>query len=345
MEILRLDLDGDCGSSNTTVVGDLGILKMRGLSLCIGNFDGVHIGHQELIKLSRNYALSENLYSAVLTFDPHPSVITGNISQIKDNSAKLYKSILNSEQKAQKIAEMNIDYLLNLKFSKVIMEMSPESFVKNVLIDVLGVRRIFTGYNFAFGKGRAGNSELLSALSVKYGFCYSIVNKVMRNYIDVSSSKIKEMLNIGAVQIVSDMLGARYSIEGIVVQGSKIAKEKLGIATANITLKNCDIIYPLNGVYFVRVFVANSKESYFGLANIGLRPTLNPNYADPDEDLVLEVHLFECEFEIYGKNIKVEFLQLMRPERRFSDIEELRIQISLDIRHAKYLHQILKSHF
>lgn len=301
-------------------------IELKNLALAIGNFDGVHLGHQKIILQCVKLAKDNNLTPAILTFDPHPSNITN--SKIKK------KLIFDNVEKIELLKNFDIECLFIFQFDHELMNMSHYDFVEKILINKFDVQGIVTGYNFHFGKGRLGNVDFLSESSSKYGFFYEVIDKYKKEFIEVSSSKLRGLIAKGMVETARKILGKYYFISGSVNYGKKLAG-KLGYKTANIKLIK-DLVYPLNGVYLVRVIVKDEIDNeYYGVANIGVKPTLFQ-----DNNRMLEVHIFEFDQDIYEKDIKVEFISFLRPERQFSIVGELQSQIKRDINFAKYLLKI-----
>ena len=209
--------------------------------------------------------------------------------------------------------------------------MSAKDFIENILVKKLTITGVVTGYNFHFGHNRGGNSRILDSFSKRYNFQYTQINKVYSNYCDTSSSNIKSLLSYGAVRIVSEMLGRGYTITGLVKKGQGMAKNTFGIATANIELLD-GIAYPKFGVYLVEVALNNGTQ-FYGIANIGLRPTILTHTLTP----ILEVHIFNFKEMIYNQDINVKFLQFIRPERKFDNLEQLKSQIHRDLEYAQYI--------
>lgn len=297
-------------------------INIDNLVLAIGNFDGIHLGHQKIINQCVDLAKKHNFTPAILTFEPHPSQLT-NIGQKK-------KLIYNNAQKIAIIKDLNIVHLFIFEFNNQIMNMPHNKFVEDILIKMFKVKGIVTGYNFFFGKNRLGDTKFLKTISKQNGFTYDAVDKFNKDFIEVSSSKIRDLLSKGMVETASKILGKNYFIAGKVIYGKKLART-LGFKTANIKLDQ-DYIYPLNGVYLVNIIIEDSNISYFGVANIGTKPTVSN-----DKTIILEVHIFEFDEDIYEKNIKVEFISFLRPERNLKDLEKLKYQIKKDISDAKYI--------
>ncbi|AIF81879.1 riboflavin kinase/FMN adenylyltransferase [endosymbiont of Acanthamoeba sp. UWC8] len=300
------------------VIKDLKNQSYKNLAVALGNFDGVHIAHQEIIKTCTNYAKNHNIQSAVITFTPHPR-------EVMNPSAK-HESLITPEQKLELFERLGVDIVYLINFTPEFANIPANEFISRILVQTLQVQHVITGYNFLFGKNRRGNSNLLSKSAEHYNFSYQQIGKISYNYHDISSSNIKALMKLGAFGIVNELLGREYSISGNVVEGNKRAR-MLGFPTANIALKQ-ELFYPLYGVYLVKVEIED-KELY-GIANIGLRPTFS------EIEPILEVHIFDFDNNIYDKQLKIKFLHFIRPERKFSDIDELKTQVISDIQGAKY---------
>ncbi len=300
------------------IIKDLKTQNYKDIAVALGNFDGVHIAHQEIIKTCVNYAKNEDIKSAVMTFDPHPRKVMRPSLQ--------HKNLTTIEQRIELFKSLGVDLVFLIDFTTEFANISANDFITKILVDNLRVKHIATGYNFLFGRNREGTPELLSKYAKDYNFSYNLINKINYNYHDVSSSNIKEMLGLGAMGIVNRMLGRKYTISGKVIKGNKRARE-LGVPTANIRLEE-NLIYPLYGVYLVMVKFDN-KEMH-GIANIGVRPTFS------ETNPVLEVHIFNFNGDIYDKDLEVSFLHFIRPERKFGNIDDLKLQIASDVQGAKY---------
>ncbi len=292
--------------------------KHMGAAIALGNFDGVHVGHQEILRACVRYAKEHGVKSAAMIFDPHPSAF------FKGGD---FKPLMTLEQKIARLKSLGIDFVIINKFDSEFSKISAESFIEDILVKRLGVKYLTTGYNFHFGHKRLGDVNLLSKEAKKFNFHYQKIDQVTLDYMNVSSSKIRELFSQGRISTASAMLGANVTITGKVIAGQKMAGKILGVPTANIAL-NTEVCLPLFGVYVVRVHVDSS--SYYGIANIGIKPTFNTTTP------LLEVNIFDFDKDIYDKTLDVELLVFMRPERKFSSIDDLKWHINFDIRSAKY---------
>ena len=289
------------------------------LALAIGNFDVMHLGHQEVINSCIEIAKQNNLTPAVLTFHPHPDSI------INPDSEK--KLICSTATKVKLMDEFFIPHLFLLDFDTNLMKMTSDEFIEEILIEKFKVKAVVTGYNFHFGHKKLGNITTLKHASEKHGFIYCSVKQLMRDNVEISSSRIRKLLKLGAIETVNQLIGRKYTITGEVIHGKKIAKT-IGCQTANIALKE-DLCYPLNGVYLVELVISGKQK--FGVANIGIRPTVSD-----ENTTLLEVHIFDFAEDIYGKILEIKFLHFLRPERKFKNIESLKVQVQKDISDAQY---------
>ncbi len=291
--------------------------EVQGSALTIGNFDGVHVGHQQLIVQVRKRAKIMGLSSIVMTFDPHPlRVLSGK---------KTPPFITLNDQKLELISELGVDYVLCIPFSLKMASMEPEDFVRILLVDKLKLKELIVGYDYVFGKNRRGNYALLQQLGKEYGFSVDQFHPVMVNEAIVSSTRIRDLVKSGQVWEVRPLLGRFYRVSGQVIPGRKRGGPLLGFPTANILLQ--DELFPKTGVY--AVWVELSGRVYAAVANIGYNPTFG------NDLLSVEVHIFDFTENIYDQPIKVHFVQRLRSEIKFSGLEDLKTQIRQDCELAK----------
>lgn len=285
----------------------------QGSCVTIGNFDGVHIGHQRLIARVRDRAASLGVPSVVITFEPHPlRFFTGR---------KTPPFITLYAQRAELIASLGVDYLLNLEFNQVLADMAPEAFVRQILVDGLLVRDLVIGYDYAFGKGRSGDYALLSVLGRMWGFAVEQMEPVMVDAAIVSSTRIRDLVEAGDVWSARPLLGRFYRVAGTVIHGQNRGGRLLGFPTANVHL--LDELFPKIGVYCCWAEV--DGQVHPAVANIGYNPTFGNTI------LSVEVHILDLNADLYGRQLKVHFVQRLRGERKFASLENLKIQISKDI--------------
>jgi riboflavin kinase/FMN adenylyltransferase len=290
--------------------------RFEGSVITLGNFDGLHLGHQELIKMVIKRARETGALSMVVTFRPHPLKILA--------PEKCPPLISIYEEKIKLMEKLGIDVLVKIPFTLDFSSMPPEDFVKTILCGMLGAKEIFVGSNYRFGRGREGTVESLKKLGEKLGFTVREVEQISMEGEAISSTKIRQLLKEGEVEQASRLLGRPYAITGIVVKGDGRGRE-LGFPTANIVPKHA--IIPSDGVYAVRLFVRD--KLYDGVANIGLRPTFNK------KDLTIEVHVFNFNEDIYSEEISLYFVSKIRDEKKFKSAEELIVQINSDINKAR----------
>lgn len=264
------------------------------LCCAIGNFDGVHLGHQQLINKSKEF----NLKSAVLTFSPHPFTILKKIVP--------YRQVTPTSHKIKIIEGMGIDYLFIVEFTQAIADMDKMVFINN--LKKLGIKCVVCGYDFTFAKKASGTIKDLAAY-----FDFQEIPKYQIDNIRVSTTYIKELLSLGDVEYVAKMLGRPFSIIGKVIAGKELGRT-IGFPTANIDY--ADYYLPQNGVYAVKVLYGG--KSYLGMANIGNNPTV-----EFTENIKLEVNIFDFDQSIYGQNLEIVFYHKTRSERKFSDVKEL----------------------
>ena len=281
-------------------------------SLTIGNFDGVHVGHQQLITKVRQRARFMNLSSIVITFDPHP------LRVLLDKKSPPFITL--TSQKLELIDALGVDYTLCMPFTRELAALEPEEFVCKYLVRMLKLKELIIGYDYAFGKGRKGNFSLLKKLGCKYGFSVDQFPPVMADGAIVSSTRIRDLVENGHVWDVRPLLGRFYRVEGKVIAGKKRGGAQLGFPTANILLK--DELFPRTGVYAVWAEVKNQIRP--AVANIGYNPTFGNDY------LSVEIHIFDFCQDIYDQPVRVHFVQRLRSEIKFSGIDELKKQIEKD---------------
>ncbi|WP_319765027.1 bifunctional riboflavin kinase/FAD synthetase [Maridesulfovibrio sp.] len=289
----------------------------QGACVTIGNFDGVHKGHQKLIRSTCRKSRANGLSSVVVTFDPHPMRVLVN--------SKTPPFITLTSQKLELIALHEPDILLTLNFTREMAALSPEEFIRKYLVDGLAMKEMVVGYDYALGKGRSGNYETLLELGRKYDYGVERLDPVIINDAVVSSSRIRDLVSEGNVWDVRPLLGRFYQVRGEVVHGMNRGGRLLGFPTANIKLE--DELFPKKGVYAIRVEVDGKVLP--GVANIGKNPTFG------NEALSVEAHILDFTEDIYGKDIRVHFIQRIRSEKKFNGLDELKERIAIDINLAR----------
>lgn len=284
--------------------------------ITLGNFDGLHLGHQGLIRMVIGRAREIQGQSMVVTFRPHPLKILA--------PEKCPPLISIYEEKIKLFEKLGIDVLVKIPFTLNFAEMSPKEFVKTILCDLLGAKEIYVGFNYRFGKGRKGTTQTLKAMGEKFGFRVNEVEQISLNNEVISSTKIRQLLKAGEVGHAAGLLGRPYAITGIVIKGDSRGKT-LGFPTANIASRHT--IIPSNGVYAVRLFVRD--KHYDGIVNIGVRPTFDKHA------FAIEAHVFDFHEDLYGEEITIFFIKKLRQEKKFDSSDALIAQITRDISEAK----------
>ncbi|MDO8206303.1 MAG: bifunctional riboflavin kinase/FAD synthetase [Gallionella sp.] len=287
------------------------------VALTIGNFDGVHLGHQALLNELKTSAKARGLPTAAVIFEPHPREF------FAPQSAPVRLSSL--REKLELLSRLGIDRVHVCRFNDRFAQMTATDFI-HALHEKLSVKFVLIGDDFRFGSGRAGDFALMETAGRQHGFEVRAVPSVMHGGVRISSTAVRAALAAGQMRRVHDYLGRTYSISGRVVHGDGVGK-KLGYPTANIHLKHNRP--PLSGIFVVEAHVAGLGILQ-GVASLGVRPTLKH-----DAKPILEVHLFEFGQDIYGKTLRVEFLQKRRDEQKFPDVGALTRQIALDVENAK----------
>ncbi|MBW2092638.1 MAG: bifunctional riboflavin kinase/FAD synthetase [Deltaproteobacteria bacterium] len=286
--------------------------------ITLGNFDGVHLGHQALFALVKQRAAEAGGTSMVLTFEPHPIRII--------NKNKQLPLITLYEQKMELIESQGIDVIICVDFTPEMARIEAEDFVRRILIESIGAKLIIIGYDFKFGYQGRGNRDLLIQMGQKYGFSVETFEaQHSSDHQIISSTRVRDLIIAGDVEKAPALLGRRYRVTGQVVRGMDRGGKLLGFPTAN--LKLVDELIPKPGVYAVRVIHAG--KSYGGVANIGFNPTFG------DVGLSVEVHCFDFDSDIYNQFIKVDFEARIRNEKKFSGPGELKEQIKKDCEIAR----------
>lgn len=290
------------------------IPQNNGFVVTQGTFDGVHLGHQHVLKQVVNLAKKYNKPSLLITFHPHPRLVIDP----QNTSIKLLSSI---EEKAKSILEMGIDYVLVLSFTQNISQLSPEDFVSEVLVQKLNVQCMVVGYDHRFGKNRSGGFIELTALAQKYHFDVEEINASEIDEIAVSSTRIRKALTNGELKIANELLGHPYMLTGIVVKGQQLGRQ-LGYPTANIQIDEPNKLIPPNGVYIGFTEIDNVKFKI--MLNIGVRPTVDGSHQ------TIEAHIIDFNKDIYNKKISLFLVQFLRLEERFNGLEALKTQLKND---------------
>lgn len=286
---------------------------LTGSSVTIGNFDGVHRGHQKLLRQTCSKARAEGLSSVIVTFDPHPLRVLA-----KRNTPPF---ITLTEQKLELISQFGPNVALLLEFTREMAALTPEEFVRKYLVDGLQARELTIGYDYHMGKGRAGDYDTLCELGRTFGFNVERLDPVSLDGAIVSSTRIRDLLQAGDVWDARSLLGRFYQVTGEVIHGMKRGGKLLGFPTAN--LKLVDELFPMCGVY--AIWVEMNGTVHQGVANIGKNPTFG------NEALSVEAHILDFSGDLYGSEIRVHFVQRIRSEQKFNGIDELKSRIAKDV--------------
>ena len=288
--------------------------KLENAVVTSGTFDGVHLGHQKILKRLNEVAELTNRESVVITFYPHPRSVISPDNQI----VKLLSTL---DEKIELLEKSGVNHLLIVPFTREFSELSSEEFIQKILIDTIGTKTLVIGYDHRFGKNREGGFDYLKLNKEKYGFGIEEISRQDIENVGVSSSKIRKALQEGDVPSADHFLGRNYSLSGVIVKGKQLGRT-IGFPTANIQVREIAKLIPLDGVYAVKVYYKD--EAFGGMLNIGNRPTVDGTFQ------TVEVNIFDFDQEIYGEKLTVEFLQKIRNERKFNGLDELKAQIAKD---------------
>ncbi|MEZ5083765.1 MAG: bifunctional riboflavin kinase/FAD synthetase [Bacteroidales bacterium] len=280
----------------------------------VGTFDGLHVGHQKIIRRMKEIARENNGETILVTFDPHPrQVLNSNLTELR---------FINTQSRKLNLLENSgIDHMIVIPFTKEFSQTSSEDFIRDFLVDKIGVKKLIVGYDHHFGKNREGNYAQLNMLGQKFGFEVEEIEAQFVEGVAVSSTKIRNALREGDVKKANKMLGYEYSISGTVIKGNKIGRT-IGFPTANLDVEDKDKLIAAGGVYACKVEL--SGKFYKGMGNIGTRPTVGIN------GLVTEVHIFDFNEDIYGQNLTLFFTDRIRDEKKFNTLDDLKLQLEKD---------------
>lgn len=287
------------------------IIRDKECVVILGNFDGIHKGHQKLFEVAKHEAKKRGLETVVFSFDPHPTWVIGNHPKALIMSRRDKKSMIES---------LGMDVLLEYPFTKAFASISPDEFFIDILVKQLKVSVLVVGSNYYFGKNKAGNPSYLKELGKHYNVDVHVVDAVKRENEMISSSQIRNLIIDGKIEIANEMLGHPYMVVGNVVQGKKLGRT-IGFPTINL-IADPDRVYPPNGVYATKVKVYS--KTYLGMTNIGYNPTVS------GERKMIETHLFEFSEVIYGAEVEVDFYHFIRPEQKFESVDALGAQMAHD---------------
>lgn len=292
----------------------------RGASAAIGNFDGVHLGHQAVIALAQSKARDMACPSGVVTFEPHPR-------EVFQPGAPPFR-LMNARARAHRLEKLGVERLYELNFSTVMAALTPKAFALEILKDGLGLTHVVVGKDFCFGKGRKGTAQDLARFGADMGFGVTISPLLETGGIEVSSTRIREALTEGRPEDAARMLGHRHRIEGTVIRGDQRGRD-LGYPTANMSIDG--LHPPCFGVYAVEVDILTGphKGEYTGVASLGVRPMFGENRPN------FETHIFDFRGDLYGADLSVALVAFLRPEARFDSVDALITQMDADSAQAR----------
>ncbi len=284
--------------------------------IAIGNFDGLHLGHQKVIKEAKQKAKKKKIPFGVMTFEPVPVMFFNN---------KIKNHRINSlDQKKTQFKKFRLDFLIIIKFNKSFSSQSAEDFIKKIIFKKLKCKYLYVSKNFKFGFKRQGNIKMLKKFEKKYNFKNIITKPYKKGNKIISSTFLRKKIRLGKIKEVNKLLNRNWCINGKVIKGQRRGRE-IGFPTCNLKLS--DYVVPKLGVYSVKVKIKNFYKN--GIANIGYRPTFN------GQNLLLETNIFGINKNLYNKVIRIYFKKFIRPEKKFRNLKHLKVQIKLDIKQAK----------
>ncbi len=283
-------------------------------AVTIGTFDGVHLGHQEILKKVVADANSNDGSSILITFWPHPRFI------LKKDADDL-KLLSTFEEKVTLLESLGLDYVIKIPFTPKFSNLSAEEFVRTILVDQIGTKKLFIGYDHRFGNNREGDILFLKDQSSKHGYDVFEIPRQDIDDVGISSTKIRNALHEGDIRLSHTLLGRSYSIRGLIVEGQKVGRE-IGFPTANIQIDKEYKLLPGDGAYAIVAELGGNR--FNGMLNIGFKPTVNGSQR------TIEAHLFNFEENIYNREITIEFVQSLRKEKKFNSLDDLRQQLEMD---------------
>ncbi len=289
--------------------------------VALGNFDGVHIGHQALIDRAVKIAREKNLKSAVFTFSNHPkNVLSGS---------NVVRNIIYEDEKMRILERLGIDYVFSMDFDEYIMTMAPDVFIEKLMINKFNADTAVCGFNFTFGSKASGTADYLKAYCREHDLNVVVVDRVNLEGCIVSSTLIRQQILEGNMEAVSRLLGRTYTIRGTVVKGNALGRT-IGFPTCNITIDET-MVSPPNGAYVTRCRVGG--EVFKSITNVGNKPTIGTYRKS------IETFIFDFKRDVYGELIEVEFIKMIREERKFPSLDELVAQLDNDVKAARDYHE------
>ena len=301
------------------------ITNIEPTAVALGNFDGVHKGHQALIAKAAETGRKNGLKTAVFTFTNHPANVISGKTRVKN--------IMNFEEKVEAVAKYDVDYLFSVDFDDMMRTSSPEVFCRDILSGILLAKIAVCGFNYSFAYKAEGDPEILAEYGKKYGYDTFVIDPVLIGGEVVSSTLIRKAIDDGRVDEYIKFTGRPYDVEGIVIHGKHLG-HRIGFPTVNLALSS-EMAQPVNGVYITKTYVNQydgSFKVYPSVTNVGNKPTVGIF------DKNAETHIFDFDQDIYGEKIKVEFIKLIRPEQKFASLDALQEQIQRDCICARDYH-------
>jgi len=298
---------------------------LDGIVVALGNFDGIHKGHQQLIKETVRKAKELNCPAVIFTFRNHP------VNEIAGKT--VVKNIMDIHEKAIVAERLGVDYMINITFDWRIMKMSPDDFVDKLLVRDLGIKHAVCGFNYSYGFKGAGTPEMLIKKGKENNFGVTVIPEFSIEGQTVSSTYIRTLIEKGDMEKYEQFTGRTYKIGGFVMHGQKFGRT-MGFPTANLNLYQ-SMALPVNGVYVTKTWI--DGEIYNSVTNVGNKPTVG------EFEKNAESHIFDFDGDIYGKRVVVEFIKMLRPEIHFESIDDLSKQINADCINARKIHEELKN--
>lgn len=303
---------------------DITAFSAKNPVLTIGSFDGVHLGHKQILNQLKELAKGVQGESVLLTFSPHPASVL--------HPERPFVLLTTLDEKIELLRNYGIDHLVIIHFTKEFSQLPYDEFVESFLKKKIGIHTFLVGYDNRIGKNKGGDFENLEKLSHKYGFCIEKSNQLLLNDEKLSSTQIRKLLSNGELSKASEFLGYPYVLSGKVVKGQHVGSQ-LGFPTANIAPPANKFI-PANGVYAIKARFEN--KPYAGMLNIGFRPTIKSEH---EVSPVIEAHLFDFDRQIYGRHIELFIIKKLRDEQKFNSLDDLRLQLQKDKQEALRINQ------
>lgn len=289
--------------------------------VALGNFDGIHRGHQEIINRSVKEAAAAGLKSGVFTFSNHTSTILKNVPTVKN--------ILYADEKIRLLENLGVDYMFNIPFTEEILNMSPVDFIDKILVEKFNIKEAYCGFNYRFGHKAQGNPEVLMKEGLARGFGIHVQEAYEIDGVVVSSTYIRSLIEEGRMEECTKFMGRMYSIGGEIVKGNMLGRT-IGFPTCN-TIVDSTMVTPPNGVYITMCTIDGVRRP--SITNVGVKPTVGTYEKN------IETHIFNFNEDVYGKEIRVDFIKHTRDEKKFDGIDALKNQIAADCIQAKAYHR------